>query len=142
LPQIESARHIFCYLSHDTEVGTHDVIRTLQDQGRDISVSKITVDKQMIAIYLASCDELEPGLWGISSPSSSQIMQDPPDMCITLELGFSLKGGKNRFRSWPLWLLARQKQCKNRSWYSLRATNSWETPCNWERHSYVWTLPS
>jgi len=97
LAQIKHANVVFCFLSHGTEVDTHNLVRTLSQQGKQIAVPKIINSEKMIAVAFTSAEELVPGQLGILTPVSSEPIQATIDVCITPGLGFSTTGARLGF---------------------------------------------
>ncbi|MEM9414047.1 MAG: 5-formyltetrahydrofolate cyclo-ligase [Planctomycetota bacterium] len=73
LPQVAAATSVFTFVSHGSEVDTHPLIDALLDAGKRVAVPLILPrkddpDRQMLAVPIASRDELTPGIMGILSP--------------------------------------------------------------------------
>ena len=94
---IRAANSLFCFISYGSEVHTHDIIRQLLAQGKQLAVPKITDSGYMLAIPFQSWDELEPGQLGILTPPGNSEMTRAFDVVITPGLGFSESGKRLGF---------------------------------------------
>ena len=92
LPEVADASTIFCFISFDDEVDTHELIKLLQQQGKAICVPKTLKGGKMAAIPLPSWDDLETDSFGILVPRSSQPTSSKIDLSLTPGLGFSPTG--------------------------------------------------
>jgi 5-formyltetrahydrofolate cyclo-ligase len=94
LPEIISAEVIFCFISFADEVDTHILIQQLQRQNKTIVVPKTSRSRGMIAIALASWQELERDGFGILVPRTSVAYPGSIDVSLTPGLGFSPSGAR------------------------------------------------
>lgn len=70
LEEIKDKQVIGLYVSKDDEVETHDLIQTCLSQGKTVVVPKV-VKKTIIFVEIKSLDDLEPGIFGLLEPISS-----------------------------------------------------------------------
>lgn len=92
LHEVIQANAIFCFISFDNEVDTHELIKKLQQQGKDIVVPKLLQTGRMAPIALESWQDLEADSFGILVPRSSKPFNSGIDLCLTPGLGFSPSG--------------------------------------------------
>lgn len=92
LPEIEQADTIFCFISFDTEVDTHNLIKSLQVQGKNLLVPRTATGRKMMPVLLDSWDDLVEDDFGILVPRVSGAFGDEIDVCLTPGLGFNRSG--------------------------------------------------
>ena len=122
LPQIRDAGILFMFISHGSEVDTHQCLKELHDQGKRIAVPRILDPRTMIAVAFDSWDALQPEQLGILSPQARDPVAVPIDVCITPGLGFSPAGrrlgyGRGYYDRWfsthpPLFKVAPAYECQ------------------------------
>ena len=105
LPLFMDAKIVFCYVSHNNEIDTHELIRFCFAEEKTLAVPKITGKESMSAVQIRQWDELEPAELGILSPRSRQAVEGVIDVCVTPGLGFSPAGqrlgfGKGYYDRW------------------------------------------
>ncbi len=78
LPEYQHAKTVFCFVSMDTEVDTHELIRQMLKDGKTVGVPRCEKLGVMDAYEIHSLeDDLEPGTWGILEPKESCPLIDP-----------------------------------------------------------------
>lgn len=78
LPEYREAESIFCFVSMDTEVNTHPLIKRMLKDGKKVGVPRCLELGRMEAFRIRSMEEdLEPGTWGILEPKESCPQMDP-----------------------------------------------------------------
>ncbi len=92
LPQLASARVIFCFISCGPEVSTHAVIDRLLSMGKTVLVPKILPGQPMRAVPFRGWDSLAPGVLGIPAPIDTVAYPGGVDLVITPGLGFTPTG--------------------------------------------------
>ncbi len=97
LDEIRLAKTIFIYISYATEVHTHDLIKSLLDNGKSLAVPKIVNSGFMKAESFSSWEDLIPGELGILTPSYSDPCNEPFDVALVPGLGFTLSGHRMGF---------------------------------------------
>ena len=70
---VSSARVIGCYVSFGNEADTHELIRNLLKEGRQVAVPKTYRDHLEFHL-IGSLEELKPGIWGIPEPDNDRII--------------------------------------------------------------------
>ncbi len=93
LEPILNATHVFCFLSVNHEVDTHEFIDWLINQGKNVSIPKI-INGEMLAVRFPGWQNLVSGKFGIREPEQIDIVSSPVDVCITPGTGFSPRGGR------------------------------------------------
>ncbi|MCK5431209.1 MAG: 5-formyltetrahydrofolate cyclo-ligase [Gammaproteobacteria bacterium] len=97
LDEIRNAKTIFIYISYASEVYTHDLVKTLLEDGKTLAVPKIVDSDFMEAESLSSWEDLIPGELGILTPANSKPCNGPFDIALTPGLGFTLSGHRMGF---------------------------------------------
>lgn len=92
MPEYQSARSVFCFISYATEVHTHDLLRYMLTDGKSITVPHIIKGQPMQAIPLQDWDQLTPDSMGILSPAGGEPYSGHTDLVITPGLGFTAQG--------------------------------------------------
>ncbi len=71
IPQFESAKTVFCYVSAENEVSTHSLIKQMLALNKEVLVPLCT-DKcgNMVSVKINSLDDLSEGMYGIYEPIS------------------------------------------------------------------------
>ena len=122
LPQVQAAAVIFMFISHGSEVDTHQSLQELHQAGKRIAVPRIMDQETMIAVPFDSWASLQPEQLGILTPQAREPMATPIDICITPGLGFSHTGrrlgyGRGYYDRWfrahpPLFKVALAYECQ------------------------------
>lgn len=97
LEEIKTAKTIFAFISWSSEIYTHDLIRQLIQQEKNIVVPKILNAEKMIAQRLDSWDNLISDKLGILAPVKAEEFDGPVDVTITPGLGFTEQGHRIGF---------------------------------------------
>lgn len=97
LAEIKAAKTIFAFISWSSEVYTHDLIRWLIQQKKNIVVPKILDKETMIAQRLDSWDDLISDKLGILAPAKAEKFEGPVDVILTPGLGFTEQGHRIGF---------------------------------------------
>ena len=105
LDEIKAAQHVFIYISYASEVGTHNLINRLLEQGKNLAVPKIVNADTMIATTFTSWDALIPDKLGILTPVNATPYPDTIDLVVTPGLGFTPTGyrigyGRGYYDKW------------------------------------------
>ena len=91
-----NARTVMCYVSMQSEVDTHSLIKTMIRDGKTVCVPKVTDrNGQMRAVLIRSWDDLEcVGSFGILEPSKEAMSIKPTeiDLIVVPAIAFS-RGG-------------------------------------------------
>ncbi len=88
------AKSIFCFISYQTEVETHSLIKQWLASDVDVAVPKIVDKTTMHSIKLNSWDDLEPDRLGILNPRTDEIAIGPFDISITPGVAFTKQGAR------------------------------------------------
>lgn len=97
LQAMRSAARVFVFISSGTEVHTHDLIRRLLAEGREVAVPKILGRTEMIACRLREWEGLRPAQLGILSPVATEAVNEEFDVVVTPGLGFTEAGHRIGF---------------------------------------------
>lgn len=105
LNAIQAANNIFIYISHGSEVHTHNLIDELLNIGKTLAVPKIINDHDMHAVYMTGWKNMTTDRMGILTPTDSQHCTHQFDVVITPGLGFTLHGqrigyGRGYYDKW------------------------------------------
>lgn len=94
LPAIRQAETIFCYLSHDNEVETLQLVRDWLAGGKHIHVPAFDAKQRRYhACPINDFDrDLAPGMLGILEPRSRAVASRPADIAIVPGVAFDAKG--------------------------------------------------
>ena len=92
LPEVQTARSVFIFVSNGPEVHTHDLIDRLVAAGKSVFVPKIVGKTRMIASPFHGWVHLQPAQLGILTPISDDAHEGPVDLVVTPGLGFSVQG--------------------------------------------------
>jgi len=94
LPQYQKAQTLMTYLSFGSEVNTWPIVERAWVEGKTVLVPKIRrYPKEIIAVAITSCNDLEPGLWGIYEPISDvAVSPQEIDLIIVPGLAFDSIG--------------------------------------------------
>ena len=114
LAVVQQSQRCFVFISSGTEVHTHDLIKQLLREGKDVAVPKIVSKTQMIASRLHNWSGLEPAQLGILTPIRAEPVEDAFDVVITPGLGFTAAGHRIGFGAgyYDRWFAAHQVKCK------------------------------
>ena len=94
---MQAAETIFGFISWSTEVNTHDLIKTLLEQGKNVLVPKIVSPTIMEAQQLHNWSDLKEDKLGILAPQTSIDFHGSVDVVITPGLGFTQDGHRIGF---------------------------------------------
>jgi len=94
LGEIARAASVFAYVSHQSEVPTHELIRELLRRGKVISVPKIVDRAAMNAVQIAGLDPLRENAYGILEPAMKVAFGGTIDVCLTPGLAFTPSGDR------------------------------------------------
>jgi 5-formyltetrahydrofolate cyclo-ligase len=94
LPAVRDARALFIYVSHGSELATHDLIRAWLDEGRTVAAPLVVGPGRMRAGVIASFDDLTPGRYGILAPRAYQPLARAIDAAIVPGLAFTATGSR------------------------------------------------
>jgi 5-formyltetrahydrofolate cyclo-ligase len=97
LQAMRSAGRVFVFISSGTEIHTHDLIRQLLAEGREVAVPKIVAKTEMIACRLHAWEGLRPAQLGILSPIATEPLDAEFDVVVTPGLGFTEAGQRIGF---------------------------------------------
>lgn len=97
VPAMRSAARVFVFISSGSEVHTHDLIRQLLAEGREVAVPKIRGRTAMIACRLREWNGLRPAQLGILSPIATEAVEEEFDVVVTPGLGFTEAGHRIGF---------------------------------------------
>jgi 5-formyltetrahydrofolate cyclo-ligase len=105
LPEMQTARTIFLFISYGNEVYTHELLKYFLNEGKILAVPKILPAKTMIAVPFSRWADLVPGELGILTPSGNIPHAGDFDVVITPGLGFSPEGhrigyGRGYYDKW------------------------------------------
>jgi 5-formyltetrahydrofolate cyclo-ligase len=92
LPELVEARTVFVYVSIVNEVRTRELIQTLIEQGKMVTVPLIARRGIMQAHRIDSVDALAAGQYGIPAPRVANHHDEPVDVCIAPGLAFTETG--------------------------------------------------
>lgn len=70
LPELQSARTVFCYVSYGGEVETHRLIENLLSQGKRVLVPRCRENGMMDCVPIDTLEQLTRGKMGILEPSA------------------------------------------------------------------------
>ena len=79
---VSSAKVIGCYVSFGQEADTHELIRHMLKEGKQVAVPKTFPDRLEFH-PIGSLEELKPGVWGIPEPDNDRIIR-PSEIDIML----------------------------------------------------------
>jgi len=94
LPEVAAAEGIFVYVSYQTEVETHELIRRLLEGETPVAVPKVLDGGQMTAVPIRRWGDLRPGACGILEPGDSAPLQTRLSVCLAPGLAFSRRGDR------------------------------------------------
>ncbi len=85
LPEYQKADTVFCFVSMDTEVDTHQLIQKMLKDGKRVAVPRCHGLGKMDAYEINSLEEdLKPGTWGILEPKESCAMISPEEFQLAI----------------------------------------------------------
>ncbi len=93
LPQVRTAKTVFCYVSFGGEVNTRHFIEQLLIAGKTVLVPKI-INNIMYPIEITSFFDLKPNKLGIPEPIHSSPFEGLVDICFTPGLAFTRNGDR------------------------------------------------
>lgn len=91
------SKHIFIYVSFNSEVDTHRVIQYALEDNKCVYVPKvISKEKGMKAVQIKSVNELKKGMYGILEPVSFRFVVDEQviDLAVIPGIAFDISGGR------------------------------------------------
>ncbi len=94
IPEVARAQRIFTYLSCDSEVCTHTLVRGLLDERELVCAPFIAGPTRMEARRLRCWEELREDRMGILAPVGGEPCQGPFDLSITPGLAFTPGGDR------------------------------------------------
>ena len=92
LPEVQSARMFFVYVSMTDEVSTHALIRTLLGQRKVVAIPFVTDDGRMIQRHLTHWAQLTKDRRGFLTVPYGDVLHESPEICITPGLAFCPNG--------------------------------------------------
>lgn len=95
LPAWQQARSVLVYISHDSEVITHDLIRAELIRGeKQLLVPQIGANRDMAAVVLTAWETLRPASFGILAPPPGATVVGPEaiDLVIVPGVAFDRTG--------------------------------------------------
>ncbi|MBV7274573.1 5-formyltetrahydrofolate cyclo-ligase [Clostridium sp. PL3] len=93
----KNANTIFAFVSYDTEVDTHSIIKKALEDGKTVCVPKtISMEEGMLAIKLNSFNDMAEGNYGILEPklTTPKIEENLIDLAFIPGLAFDKRGGR------------------------------------------------
>ena len=94
LPQVQTARSIFCYISAADEIDTRELLTHLLAQGKTVAVPLIVGPRQMQAHIITSLADCTPGAFGLLAPTATRPLPGDPEIAITPGLAFTPSGAR------------------------------------------------
>lgn len=88
---------IFIFVSYDTEVDTHRIIKQALKDGKVLCVPKvISKEEGMAIVQINKFEDLEIGYYGIPEPKDTKLKVEEAliDVCFLPGLAFDKKGGR------------------------------------------------
>jgi 5-formyltetrahydrofolate cyclo-ligase len=92
LKEIRGMHPWFVYVSTQSEVETHDLIRTLLDRDDIVTVPRVAGSEKMIAQLIQSFDELRLDEFGILSAPPGDPYRGYVELCICPGIAFTQRG--------------------------------------------------
>lgn len=95
--EYKDAECIFIFVSYDSEVDTHNIIKQAIKDGKKLCVPKvISLEEGMIIVQIKSFEDLESGAYGILEPKDNTLKIDESliDVSYLPGLAFDRKGGR------------------------------------------------
>lgn len=93
----KKANTIFVFVSYDTEVDTHNIIKKAIEDGKTVCVPKtISMEEGMLAIRINSFDDMASGNYGILEPkyATPKVDESLIDLAFIPGLAFDKRGGR------------------------------------------------
>jgi 5-formyltetrahydrofolate cyclo-ligase len=94
LPEINTAKTLFSYISYGSETDTRQLLDWLLLEGKQVLVPRISTDGRMIAVAFPGWSSIHTGSRGIPIPENSDAYEGIIDVCITPGLGFTADGAR------------------------------------------------
>jgi 5-formyltetrahydrofolate cyclo-ligase len=97
MQELQDARTVMAYASFRSEVDTGPLIAWCREQGKTLALPKVTGPVTLEAFLVRDPQvDLQPGVWGISEPTSGLERVDPSalDVVIVPGVAFDLRGGR------------------------------------------------
>lgn len=95
--EYKEAKTIFIFVSYDTELDTHRIIKEALKDGKRVTVPKvISKEEGMDAVEIKNFDDLESGAYGILEPKDNKLKIDEKsiDICYLPGVAFDRRGGR------------------------------------------------
>lgn len=95
--EYKEAEFIFIFVSYDSEIDTHKIIKQAIVDGKKLCVPKvISLEEGMIVVQIKSFEDLEAGAYGILEPKDNTLKIDESliDVSYLPGLAFDRKGGR------------------------------------------------
>ncbi len=93
ISDLQSARHVFCFVSTGDEIDTQAVINWLIQEQKQVSVPKIS-EEGMAAIQFTDWSMMQANQYGILEPVEWNTIDADINVCIAPGIGFSVDGGR------------------------------------------------
>ena len=81
-PLFQAAKHIFCYVSVNSEVDTRSIIKLALREGKTVSVPLCESEGKMTPYVIYSISEMQDGPLGIPQPPIGAPLGTDIDLCI------------------------------------------------------------
>lgn len=95
--EYQEAKVIFIFVSYDTELDTHKIIKQALKDGKRVSVPRIiSKEEGMDVVEIKGFEDLKPGAYGILEPEDSKFKIDESliDVSYLPGVAFDRKGGR------------------------------------------------
>jgi 5-formyltetrahydrofolate cyclo-ligase len=94
LPVLQQAKTIMCYVSKDTEVATHQLIKNLLSMGKTVAVPFIIKKGLMKAVVIEDFSQLVVGDFNTLQPKIKNFLNKKIDLNLVPALSVSKKGDR------------------------------------------------
>ncbi len=94
LPVLQQAKTIMCYVSKDTEVATHQLIKNLLSMGKTVAVPFIIKKGLMKAVVIEDFSQLVVGDFNTLQPKIKNFLDEKIDLNLVPALSVSKKGDR------------------------------------------------
>lgn len=113
----KKSKYIFLFVSYDTEIDTHRIMKQVLKDGKVLCVPKvISKEEGMIITQINKFEDLEPGAYGILEPKDGALKIDESliDVAYLPGLAFDKKGGRVGYGGgfYDRFLRKSRKDCK------------------------------
>jgi len=93
IEHIQHAGSVFVYVSSGNEVRTHELIAALLEAGKVVAVPRVLAQPGVMqAVVIRGLDDFAPGRFGISEPTTHEVLEQTPDVTIVPGLAFTRTG--------------------------------------------------